>query len=412
MSTLRAAARALHLVASPTVLVLTVAIVVLASCSDLEAAQSQKRSGARSGSVAVATKYYEDNLSKCGDSYIAIWTFSDRSGSHLIELKGVRYNTSPIPISQADRLNGLEDAFESWIQPTAARRTGSPRDNWEPWRDEKSVFHFRFLKMEGNWSVAPVFKSPGGLSGFLAKYPCNEVPGHPARLAREEAEQRLAAQARQVRAVSFTCGPVRDYSGYGTQSISVTDASVTGIDGLPSTAVGFIDAQYLSKFDKDRLDGPGIWLSARRPYNPGGEWGFRFRGPSAEANRDACYDAIAASYERWRARFPTLAKLKGKLLYTSQALEAVKQEAAKKGISRERMGAIGEAIESYKLANGQAPAKLDDLVPQFLASNLVTDPWGNPYKYLQRLESDKYVLIGFHPDGSPDTDLWLSRPNR
>lgn len=310
MSTLRASAWALCFVAPTTIVVFSVAIVVLAGSSNSEAAQSQKGAGARSRILTVAIKYYEDRLTKCGDSYIANWTFSDRSGSRLVELKGVRYNTSPIPITHADRLNGLEDAFESWIQPTAARRTASPRDGWEPWRDEQSVFHFRFLKVKGNWNVTPVFTGGVlGLSGYLAKYPCNELPGNPTRLAREEAERRLAAEARQVGAVSFTCGPVRDFSGYGTQSVSVTDAGVTGIDGLPNTAVGFIDAQYFSKFDKDRLDGPGIWLSGRGPYNPSGEWGFRFRGPSAEANRDACYDAIAGSYERWRARFPTLAKL-------------------------------------------------------------------------------------------------------
>jgi cytochrome c6 len=309
MSTLRASAWAPRLVASTTVL--TVAIVVFAGCWGLEAAPSKTTAGARSGSLAVATKYYEDKLTKCGDSYITNWTFSDGSGSRLVELKGVRYNISPIPITQADRLNGLDDAFESWIQPTAARRTTSPRDDWEPWRDEKSVFHFRFLKVKGNWNVTPVLTGGGflELTGYLAKYPCNELPGNPARLAREEAERRLAAEARQVGAVSFTCGPVRNFSGYGTQSISVTDASVTGIDGLPDTSVAFIDAQYLSKFNKDNLDGPGIWLSGKRPYNRLGEWGFRFRGPSAEANRDACYDGIAASYERWRARFPTLAKL-------------------------------------------------------------------------------------------------------
>src|SRR5947207_3388297 len=83
MRTLRVPTRALRLFGSTGVLVFTVAIVVLASCSDSEAAQSQKPAGARSGSVAIATKYYEDHLSRCGGSYIANWTFWDRSGSQL-----------------------------------------------------------------------------------------------------------------------------------------------------------------------------------------------------------------------------------------------------------------------------------------------------------------------------------------
>jgi hypothetical protein len=234
----------------------------------------------------------------------------------LVELKGVKFSTSPILLSQADRLNGLEDAFESRIEPTAVRLTSSLREDWLEWEDIKSAYRFRFVKVKGNWNVTSESAGLSETSGYLAKYPCDDVPGHPARLAREQAEQIrgqaeqvLVSQARQVSAVSFKCGPVRNASGYGDQSISVTDASVTGIDGLPDTAVAFIDAQYFSKFDADRIDGPGIWLSARQPYNPGGEWGFRFRGPSAEANRDACYQAIAGSYERWRSRFPTLAKL-------------------------------------------------------------------------------------------------------
>ena len=40
-------------------------------------------------------------------------------------------------------------------------------------------------------------------------------------------------------------------------------------------------------------------------------------------------------------------------------------------------------------------------------ANLLEDPWGNAYKYLQRPE--RYLVIGFAPDGKADTDLFLSR---
>jgi len=80
---------------------------------------------------------------------------------------------------------------------------------------------------------------------------------------------------------------------------------------------------------------------------------------------------------------------------------------AKKAISLQRIEAIGEAIESYTLANGRPPQKLQDLVPTFLTAHLLSDPWGNSYKYLQRPE--KYLVIGFSADGRPDTDLFLSR---
>lgn len=130
-----------------------------------------------------------------------------------------------------------------------------------------------------------------------------------AALAIEQEQLEAAkARAREVHAVTFKCGPVRDFSGYGTEMISVTDASVIGVNGVRDSSVAFVDVQYLSNFDADTLDGPGIWVSDRE-YNRLGSWGFRFRGPAALANRDACHDAIVTSYQKWRRRFPELAQL-------------------------------------------------------------------------------------------------------
>ncbi len=78
----------------------------------------------------------------------------------------------------------------------------------------------------------------------------------------------------------------------------------------------------------------------------------------------------------------------------------------KKAISLRRIETVGRAIEAYNLANGRLPMKLTDLAPYYVASNVLHDPWGNDYKYLLRPE--KYLVIGFGPDGKPDTDLFLS----
>jgi hypothetical protein len=86
---------------------------------------------------------------------------------------------------------------------------------------------------------------------------------------------------------------------------------------------------------------------------------------------------------------------------TSSILEA------KKAISVERIEAIGQAIEKYNVVNNRLPGSLLDLVPNYIAASLLTDPWGNAYKYLQR--PDKYLVIGFSADGKADTDLFLSR---
>ena len=68
---------------------------------------------------------------------------------------------------------------------------------------------------------------------------------------------------------------------------------------------------------------------------------------------------------------------------------------------------IGQAIEKYNVMNGRLPAKLQDLTPFYISEQLLNDPWGNAYKYLQRPE--RYLVIGFAPDGKADTDLFLSR---
>jgi len=80
----------------------------------------------------------------------------------------------------------------------------------------------------------------------------------------------------------------------------------------------------------------------------------------------------------------------------------------RKAISLRRIEIISDAVQAYNLANGKLPLKLQDLTPAYVSSQLLTDPWGNAYKYLLRPE--KYLVIGFTPDGKPDTDLFLSRP--
>jgi hypothetical protein len=78
-----------------------------------------------------------------------------------------------------------------------------------------------------------------------------------------------------------------------------------------------------------------------------------------------------------------------------------------KAISLERIETIGQAIEKYNVTTGRLPQRLQDLTPNYISSSLLTDPWGNAYKYLQRPE--RYLVIGFTPDGKADTDLFLSR---
>src|SRR5438067_5741758 len=79
----------------------------------------------------------------------------------------------------------------------------------------------------------------------------------------------------------------------------------------------------------------------------------------------------------------------------------------RKAVSLQRIQAVGRAIEKYNVTNGHLPERLQDLTPFYVSSTMLSDPWGNAYKYLQ--QPDRYLVIGFAPDGKVDTDLMLSR---
>ncbi len=79
----------------------------------------------------------------------------------------------------------------------------------------------------------------------------------------------------------------------------------------------------------------------------------------------------------------------------------------RKAISLQRMEAIAQGIEKYNVVNGRLPERLLDLAPLYVSASMLSDPWGNAYKYLPR--PDRYLVIGFAPNGKVDTDLMLSR---
>ena len=84
----------------------------------------------------------------------------------------------------------------------------------------------------------------------------------------------------------------------------------------------------------------------------------------------------------------------------------------RKAISLRRIEAISDGIYSHYLANGKMPKSIKDIAPVFVGENLLEDPWGNDYRYLPKPAEnpDRYLVIGFAPDGKPDTDLFLTRP--
>lgn len=82
----------------------------------------------------------------------------------------------------------------------------------------------------------------------------------------------------------------------------------------------------------------------------------------------------------------------------------------RKSISLTRIQAIGRSVEEYISVTGHPPQRLQELIPAYLEENLLYDPWGRAYTYIYKDRPvERYLVIGFLPDGQPDTDLFLSR---
>jgi hypothetical protein len=111
--------------------------------------------------------------------------------------------------------------------------------------------------------------------------------------------------------------------------------------------------------------------------------------------------AIASIVTSFKNPLNSIGPIGSKTARASAPVEALK------AISMERIQNLGQAIEKYNVVNGRLPVRLQDLTPIYISPALLTDPWGNAYKYLQ--QPSRYLVIGFTLDGKPDTDLFLSR---
>ncbi len=64
------------------------------------------------------------------------------------------------------------------------------------------------------------------------------------------------------------------------------------------------------------------------------------------------------------------------------------------------VGVMTAAIEAHRDVTGALPADLDALD---LGAPFITDPWGNPYRYILVPERAGYEIMTNGPDGAPDT---------
>jgi hypothetical protein len=82
-------------------------------------------------------------------------------------------------------------------------------------------------------------------------------------------------------------------------------------------------------------------------------------------------------------------------------------EQFQKSVSLLRLRRLTEAVDTYYLTSGKFPESMDVLVEaNLLAPSDLLDPIGRKYRYI--LQSEKYYMVGFDPNGRTDIDLLFS----
>jgi hypothetical protein len=82
-------------------------------------------------------------------------------------------------------------------------------------------------------------------------------------------------------------------------------------------------------------------------------------------------------------------------------------EQFQKSVSLLRLRRLTEAVDTYYLTSGKFPESMDALVDaNLLTREDLLDPIGRKYRYI--LQSEKYYMVGFDPEGKTDIDLLFS----
>ena len=77
-----------------------------------------------------------------------------KGGNYIMEYKGIRFGSESIPLSPADRLNGLE--WQGWVPITAeAERLLGTNNTWQTWQTRTDpVFLIDCIKTNGQWIIS------------------------------------------------------------------------------------------------------------------------------------------------------------------------------------------------------------------------------------------------------------------
>lgn len=101
-----------------------------------------------------ANKYWDERLTKCGDTRLAHTLLPNMPGISIIEFKGVSVWVNPAQLSEADKLNGFEWSGATGLSPTSWRYKPNAKSNMSAWVAGASWNGVRMWKKKGeDWQV-------------------------------------------------------------------------------------------------------------------------------------------------------------------------------------------------------------------------------------------------------------------
>jgi hypothetical protein len=126
-----------------------------------------------------AAKFWSRYVASCGGSH-----YLRKAPGIFVELRGFRVQVRYAPITEADRLNGVEAKGQSWFEASAYRTYSNSA--WHAWGngipdDVNLTNKVNFQKSRGRWN----FYGTGYFSDYARPVTCSDVPGFSSRATSE-----------------------------------------------------------------------------------------------------------------------------------------------------------------------------------------------------------------------------------
>jgi hypothetical protein len=104
-----------------------------------------------------AEKFWAAQVTKCGDSYYRKEALIKKDGYVIYyQMKDPKVEVLPQPVSEADRLNGIEWKGSTAFVPGASRTWNTERKSWSDWGKGAwgvPELNYGMGKAKGEWSV-------------------------------------------------------------------------------------------------------------------------------------------------------------------------------------------------------------------------------------------------------------------